>query len=245
MNYYLFIDESGTPDFSEVDKRSPIFTVCGVILSHENYLRFDENLIQIKKKYWSTDSIILHSSEIALKEGKFSIFKDPSIFSEFIREMNALIESSNFGILSASIRKDKFKPLKIPNVHRVYSMSLEYIIERTIHFLRGQDCKSCLRVVVECRGKKEDKILELEFNKLIKNGNRFWRPHEFEEFTPKIDFRTKKQNVNGLQLSDMCAYPIAKHLLDPKRSHPTFPYIDPKIYCVDGNCSSYGLKVFP
>lgn len=246
MDYFLFIDESGSPSFDQVDPGFPVFTLCGTILSNKEYELFDRSIITMKRKFWNTKNIILHSSEIAAKKGSFEIFKeDKPKFSEFIRDMNTLITSTDFKILSTSIKKDKYRPSKIPNIHRVYSMSLEFILERTIHFMRTTESKNRLKIIIERRGAKEDKILEAEFCKLIKNGNVYWKPKEFAEFTPSIHFRHKNENINGLQLADLCAYPIAKYVIDSNKPHPSFPYLEPKIYCVEGNCYSYGLKVFP
>lgn len=245
MDYYLFIDESGTTYFSKADKSFPILTVCGVAMPSNIYEAFNKDMMALKWKFWETKDIVLHSTDIAMKKKRMSCFLDQGMFSEFIRDMNAIVDKTQFRILSASIMKDKYTPGRVPNVHKVYSMSLEFILERAMHYLRACGGKCCLKVIVERRGNTEDEILKEEFERLVKYGNKYWRPEEFAEFKPQIYFRRKNENVNGLQLADLCAYPIAKHLLDPKKSHPSYPYIDPKIYCVHGNCSSYGLKVFP
>jgi hypothetical protein len=50
-------------------------------------------------------------------------------------------------------------------------------------------------------------------------------------------------DVNGLQLSDLIAYPVARHVLDPIRANPAFDVLVGKFYSKGGK--RYGLKVFP
>lgn len=59
----------------------------------------------------------------------------------------------------------------------------------------------------------------------------------------KISFRDKRDNINGLQLADLIAYPIARYVIDKKRANPAFDELSPKLY-LKGN-KRYGLKMFP
>ncbi|TAF46576.1 MAG: DUF3800 domain-containing protein [Sphingobacteriales bacterium] len=58
-----------------------------------------------------------------------------------------------------------------------------------------------------------------------------------------ISFKTSKENINGLQLADLLAYPIARHILEPKRINPAYAIFKAKFYTVAGK--RYGLKIFP
>jgi hypothetical protein len=61
-------------------------------------------------------------------------------------------------------------------------------------------------------------------------------------FKLKIEFRNKKQNINGLQLSDLVAYPIARYAMDKERANPAYEIVKPKIY--SQGTKMYGLKYF-
>lgn len=49
----------------------------------------------------------------------------------------------------------------------------------------------------------------------------------------KFDFRHKNQNDAGLQLSDMCAYPIIRYVMDPFKENLAYNIVEPKILCSD------------
>jgi len=55
--------------------------------------------------------------------------------------------------------------------------------------------------------------------------------------------RDKRKNINGLQLADLAAYPIARYVNDKERANPSFDIIKPKIY--SKGTKLYGLKEFP
>lgn len=59
----------------------------------------------------------------------------------------------------------------------------------------------------------------------------------------KIKFKPKKDNDNGLQISDLIAYPISRYVINPRENNPPFKIFEEKIYHKNGN--RYGLKVFP
>jgi hypothetical protein len=56
-------------------------------------------------------------------------------------------------------------------------------------------------------------------------------------------FKDKQQDISGLQLSDLVAYPIARYVLDPERANPAFDIVKQKFY--KQGIKRYGLKVFP
>ena len=51
------------------------------------------------------------------------------------------------------------------------------------------------------------------------------------------------KQLNGLQLADLAAYPIARYVNDKERTNPAFDIIKSKIY--NKGTKLYGLKEFP
>lgn len=50
----------------------------------------------------------------------------------------------------------------------------------------------------------------------------------------------------GLQVADLCAYPLARHVLCPQVPYVPFETIKNKIYCSEkGEFEGWGLKQFP
>jgi len=56
-----------------------------------------------------------------------------------------------------------------------------------------------------------------------------------------IELKAKMEGVNGLQLADLTAYPIARYVMDPTGANPAFDVLEPKSYKKGGK--RYGLKV--
>jgi hypothetical protein len=95
-------------------------------------------------------------------------------------------------------------------------------------------------LLAEARGKNEDNALRLAFLQLLKQGS-FYQKFDDTEFDLK--FVTKKANVLGHQLADLCAYPIARHVMDPTKSSRAFEIVRSKFLNRPG--WRHGFKVFP
>ena len=67
MRYYLFIDESGDLGLKCVDKDFPVFVLCGVIFSEDQYNLFNERANRLKTSLWNSTKVIFHSRDIRLK----------------------------------------------------------------------------------------------------------------------------------------------------------------------------------
>ena len=101
-------------------------------------------------------------------------------------------------------------------------------------------------VVVECRGKKEDAELELEFRRVCAGENRFGKVLPFE-----VVFADKKTNSTGLQLADLVARPIGLSVVKSDQGNRAFEVLKRKFFCSGGRRSvgagfeGWGLKIYP
>ena len=101
-------------------------------------------------------------------------------------------------------------------------------------------------VVVECRGKKEDAELELEFRRICDGNNRFGIHLPFD-----ILFSDKKAMSSGLQVADLVARPIGLNTLKPNQENRAFEALKVKLFCDRGRAGAgegyggVGLKIFP
>lgn len=66
---------------------------------------------------------------------------------------------------------------------------------------------------------------------------------EVNKCNPTFTFKNKKENINGLQLADLVAYPIARYVIEPNRANPAFDVLEPKIYRTNGGLD--GLRIYP
>jgi hypothetical protein len=241
--FYLFIDESGDHGLSNLDQDFPVFLLCGLLSSSENHEFLNQSIDQLKVNFWGHTDIILHSRDIRKQEKDFKILIDKLTRESFLNNINNVLTTSKYRIIASAIQKEKYIEKYGFSNNDVYEKSLSFIIERTIFCLDEIQCKKYLEIIIEKRGKKEDNKLKSHLNDLLENGTGYVSSERLKEMNIKFEFRSKKQNINGLQVADLIAYPIARHVINSKKSNPAFDLIESKIYNKKGKI--YGLKIFP
>lgn len=260
----LAIDENGTIDLNGVRKNlikiytddshnDRWFTITAVEINREDFSNFRDSINSIKYGHWKdgcfdykkgNKRVVFHSREIRKKTGPFN----PKIinYSELINDINSLIANTPFRIYSSSIDKAKHI-LQYANPYPVYNLCLEFIIERHCRNLNRNGKKGI--ILLEARGKNEDRIILEYLVDLFKKGNRYNGPEFFSciegvYFNPKwskTDF--EKKSFVLLELADLVSYPIHKFAKLSKKDQ-AYLVLESKIYnypYVDG----YGLKLFP
>jgi hypothetical protein len=242
MKYHLFIDECGDHGLANVDPGFPVFVLCGVIFSEQDYEVFRQRMNDLKKEIWGSIGVIFHSRDIRKCEKEFQILFDLEKKKLFYEKINDIVAESNYTIISAVIQKEKFIQ-KYGRLGNVYSISLSFILERSIFFLDKRPKPVELEINVEKRGKNEDTDLLRHYNEVYDRGTGYVRPERIHAYKTRLKFTSKKDNINGLQLADLVAYPIARHLIEPDRVNPAFDLLSRKLYEEGG--ARYGLKVFP
>jgi len=90
-------------------------------------------------------------------------------------------------------------------------------------------------LVVECRGTKEDRELELEFRRIRDGNNAGSQRLPFD-----IVFANKQTNLTGLQLADLVARPVGVNYLRPTQANQAFELLKRKFYC-DGGRNAVGI----
>lgn len=244
MKYYLYIDESGDHGLTVVNPDFPVFLLCGVLVSADEYENIRQSFNKIKHALWNNKEVIFHSRDIRKCEKEFSVLFDLDKKKWFYENVNDVLTKHSYTVIASAIKKDTY----IERVGRlsndVYELALSFIVERAIFFLddvKGKDKE--LEIVIEKRGKKEDKKLDEHFQRLLARGTGFVNAQRLNDYALKITFRDKRENINGLQLADLVAYPIARYVIEPKRANPAFDIVEGKIYTKGGK--RYGLKIFP
>lgn len=242
--YYLFIDESGDHGLVNLDPSFPVFLLCGLITSAENYEQIKEKINHLKHSFWSDKTVILHSRDIRKCEKEFQILFDLELKKQFYNQLNNIITECSYRVISSAIDKVKYIRTYGKLSNDVYELALSFIIERAIFSLDEiNHSDKQLEIIIEKRGKKEDRTLAEHFQRLLARGTSFVTPERLSAVQMKITFKDKKENINGLQLADLLAYPIARYVIDPKRANPAFDILKNKIYTKNGK--RYGLKTFP
>ena len=111
-----------------------------------------------------------------------------------------------------------------------YHIALGLCLEALRNFLaEKQQDHLQTHVVVECRGKKEDSELELEFRRICDGENAVKKHLPFN-----VIFADKKTNLTGLQLADLVARPVGLSYIRPTQANQAFDLLKKKFYCAGG-----------
>jgi hypothetical protein len=246
MDYSFFLDETGDHGLSFIDKKFPLFLLCGCIIKNDALKEIEERINSFKKKCFQTTEVILHSREIRKCEGAFQILFDLQVKEKFYRDLNQILEAGQYCLIGAGIQKEEHIKKYGKGAKDPYALSLSFILERLIFYLDKIDKLANVGIFVEERGKNEDQMLLAHFNSILDRGTFFVQSDRFKSKIRRFSFHSKKDNIIGLQLADLCAYPLARHLLNPKEPYIPFKIIEDKIYCIKkGSYKGWGLKLFP
>jgi hypothetical protein len=154
-------------------------------------------------------------------------------------EISNLISAMPFTLFLTCVRKQAHADKYGPYAYSPYNIALEFTMERVLHFLQNSG-ETELPIVAEARGKKEDADLERVFFRILSQGTRYHLADQFKRLTCPLVFRSKKDNIAGVQVADLCAYPCARHVLG--RSDRAYEIVKKHLYNQGGVS---GWKVFP
>jgi len=245
-DFIVYVDESGDHSLASIDEDYPIFVLAFCIFYKDHYSNIVVPRLQkLKFEYFGHDLVILHEHDIRKEKGEFNIFKGKKQKEGFLNKLTDIIENSNFILASCVIEKTKI--LASESNNNPYHMALRYCLETLYDFVqeKGQQNYETY-IAVEQRGKKEDKELELEFRRICNGENKFRKDLPFN-----IRMANKTANSSGLQLADLVARPIGRHVLSPDQPNRAFEALISKFYCEGGrekageNYDNWGLKRFP
>jgi len=243
-SHYLFLDESGDHGLTSINENSSIFLLCGVLFHSEAYDSFSNELDTIKTNFWNSTQVVFHSRDIRKCNKEFAILLDYNVKAKFYESLNNCIQKGTYTAFATAIRKDEYIRRFGKLSNDVYELSLSFIIERAIFRLDELPTMGKkMAIILEQRGKKEDLKLREHFQRLKARGTGFVSSTRLNEYGLTIHFRSKSQNVNGLQLADLLAYPCATKARDPQRPNPAFEIFEDKIYAKGRKY--YGFKVYP
>jgi len=241
------MDESGDHGLTTIVPEFPVFLLCGVLVAQDDYETIKASMNAIKVEHWDDKKVIFHSRDIRKQEKEFVKLFDMDVKQRFYTGINGVISNENYTIIASGVRKDRYIKAYGKLSNDVYELSLSFIIERTVFCLDAKpNGQKKVNIIIEKRGKKEDKRLAEHFQRLMARGTGYVSAERLRAYSMSIEFRGKSKNINGLQLANLIAYTMARYVIDPNRANPALDALDAldgKIYRRGGR--RYGLKVFP
>lgn len=244
--YILYIDECGDHNLKRYDPNFPIFTLCGVLVPVKKLNRLNEAFNKLKQETFQTKDVIIHSVDLRKWQGDFKILRDRELRTKFLEGITAILSQEGiYTIVSCTLLKEQMTKFCVRGEEEdVYGLSLAYLIERSIFCVdNDESANPKISIVVERRGKKEDKKLLDYYNGLRNNGTKWVDSSRLQSRITNFNFRAKQENIIGLQIADLLAYPITTHFLYPERSNPAYDAFKKNIFSDKGRL--LGQKVIP
>jgi hypothetical protein len=246
-DYVVYVDESGDHSLEHIDPDYPVFVLALCVFHKRHYA---EKIIpaveKLKFNYFGHDSVVLHEHEIRKQKGSFAFLSHQPTRTAFMGQLSSIVEESNFILMACVVDKTRLGRDEGTGSNP-YHIALGVCLEVLRSFLaeKGQD-QLQTHMVVECRGKKEDAELELEFRRICDGENPGKRQLPFN-----IVFADKKTNLTGLQLADLVARPIGLNHIRPNQANQAFDLLKTKFFCAGGRTGvgygyeNVGVKIYP
>jgi hypothetical protein len=248
-DFLVFMDESGDHSLTSIDEQYPLFVLTFVIVRKADYANLIvPSFVNFKHEFFGHDSVVLHSHHIRKPRGDFAFLLNSGLRQEFTDKLTAVIAAAPFVVVSTVIRKVEHRK-RYPEPRSPYDLALRFCMERAFRFLWDQGQKGRLTyLIAESRGRAEDVDLEIQFGRVCRNEHDWDVPFRLNipEMPFALRFADKKENAIGLQLADLIAHPIGRHVLKPTQPNRAFDVLRPKLLTRSpGNYAGWGLKIFP
>lgn len=246
-DFVVYVDESGDHSLASIDKEYPVFVLALCIFHKRHYA---EKIIpaveKLKFNYFGHDSVVLHEHEIRKQKGDFVFLSHLPTRNAFMEQLSSIMEASNFVLIACVVDKQHLGRSE-GTTSNPYHIALGLCLNGLYEFLAEKKQEQLkTHVIVECRGKREDAELELEFRRICDGENQINRPLPFE-----IIFADKKTNLTGLQLADLLARPVGLSYLRPSQPNQAFDMLKRKFFCDGGRpkagsgYDNVGLMIYP
>lgn len=238
-DYIIYADESGDHGLVTLDPNYPVFVLVFALVKKQDYVSQIVPALQTMKfNYCGHDQVVFHERDIRKQLPPFGFLRtDPALRQQFLNDINTLVGSAPVEFFAAIIRKDALiKKYKSPM--NPYEIGLLFCMERAMARLvqLGERGKT-VHAIFESRGKPEDRDLELEFNRIVRNQRNWgYRQPDFKQFDWEALVMPKSVNCTGMQLADLAARPIGLKALRPLQQNRAYDVLASKLR---------GQKTFP
>lgn len=217
-DYRVYIDESGDHAYRNVDILDKRYLGLTAVLVRQD--RYDSEvrapLEQLKKNHFTYDPDfppVLVRSHIIRHRGPFWRLRDPVRGDEWGDALVGFMESLPISIYTVVI--DKLA--QFSTYGTAAGNPYEYCLRVLLNRIRGSLFlrNATADVLTESRGNREDTQLQRAYVDFQVHGDRWRTASEVRATYPAaLQFRRKDQNIAGLQIADLLAYPQKMEIVE-------------------------------
>jgi len=260
MPYRLYLDEVGHDDIGHAHDDGYRYLSLSAVIMDQDYVRdtatpeinaFKSDIFQHDPE----ETVVLHRKDIMQKKGPFGVLGDPSLLARFDERLLSYLTVTEYAVITAMIdKRDMIEQTHWQQRHP-YHYLMEIIVEKYTRWLIRHD--SIGDVMPEERKGKKDKDLQRAYTHVRTWGTNYVPPALINERIPssKLKFRNKKDNVTGLQICDLIAYPSHANVRRRQGhtvvagpfSEKVIPILESRKYdrSANGYIPGYGIKYLP
>jgi hypothetical protein len=213
----MYVDESGDDVMDQSKWSSPdarYLGLTGVVIASEAYrTRIHTEFEALKQEFFPhdpDDPVILVRSEIVKKWNIFRTLQDPEIAAHWEERIIRFLDLHVDQVITVVLDKGAFPPTGQPLGVQSYGYCMEAltgIYDQWLSRVGGTG-----DVMAESRGKKEDRQLKKDFHKFM-TGEGTAQDSSRSVSSNQIKLNRKSDNITGLQLADLLAYPSKRGIL--------------------------------
>lgn len=242
LSKVMFVDESGDHSLLKIDFSYPVFVLAGVIMAADFATNELPKMVRaFKERFFGRSDFRLRTADIRRNRGIFSELKDPCKRQAFFDALTEFIETLPFSVVACGIRKQDHVKQYGDIAMDPYQLSLTVLVERFCFDL-GYGNRGT--IVAESRGSHLDKVIRSVFEQIRLRGTRYISPTTVRRVA-SLTIQTKNDAHSGLELADLVASPIARHVMG-KPARPDFLVVERKFRRgPHGEVQGYGLVVLP
>lgn len=227
MKYRLYVDEVGNSDIaSSKDPNHRYLSLTGVILELEYVATTVFPAIEhLKAQYFSShpdEPVILHRKELLNKKHPFELLRDEEVERAFNASLLDILQTLDYNVITVTIDKQEHQQRYNVWQYEPYHYCLTVMVERYVAWLKTLSAVG--DVMAESRGGNEDKRLKASFERVYGEGSAYTASEVYDTHltSKQLKVKPKSNNIAGLQLADIIAYPSYRLALAMK-DHQTLP----------------------
>lgn len=205
--FRLYIDESGTHNYSTVDDiKHRYLSLTGFIISEKSNIEtLQPRLLELKRIVANDpDELpVLHREDIINKRGVFSKLNDTVVEEQFNEVFLSILKDMEYAICVVVLDKKTHLERYQKSAFHPYHYCMNVLLERYTFYLQENGVKG--DVLAEARGKKEDQALKEEYKRFYEDGTYFCKSHSIQQFltSKEIKIKPKSKMFVGLEFTDL------------------------------------------
>lgn len=221
----MYVDEVGNADLkASSDPNHRYLSLTGVVIDLDYVDRVvAPELEALKRRYFKAhvdEPLILHRKELVNRKYPFQALRDPAIEAAFNADLLSLLARLRYKVITAVIDKLEHCQRDQAWHHHPYHYCQEVLVERYVSSMEAVGKTG--DVLAESRGTRPDRELKAAYQSIYTHGTSWIEKEVFQRRLSSKELKVKRKvdNVAGLQLADLIAYPSFKATLAHRKKEP-------------------------